>query len=188
MWWQIGAFVLSLYGAYTSYEAAEKQADLQEEQARIEEEQAVIQKQAVVEAEAINVRNVTALEAETAEEARRLELQQFDIEATTRARIAASGTVGGSLEYSALLLETENTRELDWLKSAGKRRARIMTAEGKLTARRGVAAANLTSANAKITGAGAGITRAKGTASLLKDSAKLYDRGRDEGWWGKKPT
>ncbi|AZS06563.1 hypothetical protein [Alteromonas phage ZP6] len=78
--------------------------------------------------------NARAIEAETAEEARRLKLQQQETEASSRAAAAASGSGGVSQDAYQDYLGNEHARELAWLKKSGGSKAGVTRMQGRAAA------------------------------------------------------
>lgn len=85
--------------------------------------------------------NARAIEAETAEEARRLKMEQERTEATSRAAAAASGSTGVSQEAYQDYLGNEHARELAWLKKSGSSQAGIARQQGRAAASSAAASA-----------------------------------------------
>ena len=130
------------------------------------------QERAAAEAERLARENAAAIEAETREEARRLALQQKQLEGTSRARAAASGiTSSGSFGDYMSFLEQENQRQLEWLNESGQRRADIARRGGYLDA-----------ASART---GAHASRAQAWGSIFSGAKDIYGYGRNAGWWAK---
>lgn len=92
--------------------------------------------------------NARALEAETAEEARRLKKEQASQESKSRALAAASGGGGQSQTSFMESQKKEHANELDWLKRSGSSRASSARAGGSLAAKQGYAGAVGTVASA----------------------------------------
>ena len=78
--------------------------------------------------------NAAAIEAETAEEARRLKLEQDRTEASSRAAAAASGSGGVSQDLYQDFLGDEHAKELAWLKKSGASQANITRIQGNAAA------------------------------------------------------
>lgn len=153
------AAVVSIFSAVQSYQAAQDQADAQEK--------------AAARAEELSVMNAASAEAEAAESKRRTQQQQVASEAGARAKAAASGTVGGSMQDSIAAMMSEHGRQLDWMDRSSKSQQDIILAGGKDAAATGRAQASA--------------TRASGTTNLLRDSQTVYTSGKKAGWWDK-PT
>lgn len=104
---------------------------------------AVMQANAASNARQAARENAKRAQAEAAEEARRLSLQQKETEARTRAAIAASGTGMGSESQLSYLdkMKREHEKELAWVMKAGSMRARSETTSGKLAYKQGMAGA-----------------------------------------------
>jgi len=100
----------SIYSGMEAKDAADRQAAEQERLAR---------------------ENAAAIEAETAENARRLSMQQAEREGMAMAKAAASGvkTSGSTGDYLSDM-STEHKRELDWLKKSGASQAGIAKQSG----------------------------------------------------------
>lgn len=80
--------------------------------------------------------NAKMEEAKTAEEARRLQREQSDVEAMSRAAVAASGTTGqGSQALVLKDMKEEHARELKWLKTVGASNANLARREGRNASR-----------------------------------------------------
>ena len=69
---------------------------------------------------------------ETQEEARRLEREQSKTEALARAKAAATGAGGESLDLYLEDMETQHNKELNWLKFSGASRNKIMGQEAEM--------------------------------------------------------
>ena len=79
--------------------------------------------------------NAKLQEQQTAEEARRLAIEQRKVESTARARAAAGGIqVNGSQSLFLADMKAENDKDLAWLKKAGDRKADV-TRQGGSNAR-----------------------------------------------------
>ena len=112
--------------------------------------------------------NEKRIKAETAEEARRMEMEQSREVGLAKAKAAASGTgMGGSQGMFISELESAREAELDWLKRSGTSRARAAAKEGVSSA---------------ITGLGAGIASATGT--LASSDAAMSQVEDWTGWGG----
>lgn len=92
------------------------------------------QMEAASKAERAAEANARAIEAETAEEARRLRLQQQETEASSRALAAASGSAGVSQDMYQDFLGNEHAKELAWLKKSGASRAGVTRMQGQSAA------------------------------------------------------
>lgn len=80
--------------------------------------------------------NARIEEMKTAEESRRLQREQMDIEAMSRATVAASGTTGeGSQALVLKDMKEEHARELKWLRTVGASNANLARQEGRNTSR-----------------------------------------------------
>ncbi len=81
----------------------------------------------------ISEREAELARAETEEEARRLEKAQERQESLAKARAAASGVRSdtGSVALFLKELGDENTRQLDWLRRTGLRRAKLIEEGGE---------------------------------------------------------
>jgi len=125
---------------------------------------------AAAEAERIGRQNAAAIEAETQERLRVTELEQASTEATAKARAAASGVVGGSLEDSITTMKTEHGRQLEWMKVSGASYARSAITGGQYagaTARAQVSA-----------------TRARGISEGISGGISAYQFGKKHtDWW-----
>ena len=108
------AVVSGLYGVYSGIQqskAASKAASKQEKLSRA---------------------NAANIEAETREEARRVQKAGDEALAEGRAKAAASGTKGtGSQSVFLGAEEDELNREIDWLNTSGSNRADLATTAGK---------------------------------------------------------
>jgi hypothetical protein len=154
-WWNAFKAAMTVYGAVTSKQESDRQADDQE--------------RAAIAAEDLGRQNAAAAESELQETMRRTKRDQSAKEGTARARAAASGIKGGSMTDAITGLITEHGRQLDWMKRSGKAQQEIILAGGA-----GAAAVGRSAASA---------TRAKGTAGLLKDTGDVYSSGKQAGWW-----
>ena len=126
------------------------------------------QHDAAGDAEDLAKQNAKAAEAQTAEEARRLETTQQRDQSLARARAAASGVNPGSGTTSLFLEEMESTQEseLEWLKRSGYYTSKALKDEGKMA-----------SAAAK--------TAAFGSAARAVSFAPtIYKTGEQAKWWG----
>lgn len=114
------------------------------------------QSEAADEAGEIAERNAERAEAEAEESARRLQRQQDANQSLARARSAASGVVGGSIDDYLSGMEAEDARQLDWMRKSGKSQSDIIRAEGDLAVDRGKSAAWSTAIGATTDFLGAG--------------------------------
>ena len=122
------------------------------------------------EAERIGRQNAAAVEAETQERLRVTELEQASTEASARARAAASGVVGGSLEDSITTMATEHGRQLAWMKVSGASQARAEVTKGQYAG-----------ATARATGSAA---RARGISEGIQSGVSTYQFGKKHtDWW-----
>lgn len=124
---------------------------------------AVKQYQAGQEAKAIGRENERNILRETEEEARRLSREQGAQEARARAIAAASGIKVKEGESFAEVLgdmSSEHARQLSWLRTAGKSRAKIARKQGAQAA-------------------------SAATAQAASTAASAYGMGRTYGLWGK---
>jgi len=125
---------------------------------------------AAAEAERIGRQNAAAVEAETQERLRVTQLEQASTEASAKARAAASGVVGGSLESSIETMSTEHGRQLEWMKVSGASYARSAITGGQYTG-----------ATAR---AQASATRARGISEGIKGGVSTYQFGKKHtDWW-----
>lgn len=128
------------------------------------------QEAAAEESRRLAQKNAANIEAETMEQKRREADAQKDVEAQTRARIAASGVTGaGSPKDYLDTMEAEHAKELDWLRKSGASRASIAKSEGNIAYRQGMASASSTMA---------------GTFSnVISGAGTTYGYGTKAGWW-----
>jgi hypothetical protein len=125
---------------------------------------------AAAEAERIGRQNAAASEAETQERLRVTELEQASTEASAKARAAASGVVGGSLESSITTMATEHGRQLAWMKVSGASEARSALTKGQYA---GAAARAQASA-----------TRGRGISEGISGGIMSYRFGKKyTDWW-----
>lgn len=79
---------------------------------------------------------------ETAEQARRLRLEQREREGMGEVAMAASGTAGGGSQQTVLdRMKFEHNKERQWLIRSGRQRARVAERGGQLAARQANASA-----------------------------------------------
>ena len=128
------------------------------------------QAKAAEEAEKIAEKNAQMMEAETAEQAKRLAKEQDRTEGLTRAMAAASGVGGESQQAMIEDMERTHAGELAWMKKAGASRASITRQEGGMMAQQGRAAAMG--------------TMASGAAQMGGAMSGLHKTGVQQGWWG----
>lgn len=103
-----GSSVFNAFGAFSSASAAKREAKAQ---AKMEE-------------------------MKTAEEARRMSVEQNQINSLTRAIMGASGTTGeGSQQIYLNDMMQEQARELDWLKTVGSYNASSIRRQGQAIAK-----------------------------------------------------
>ena len=89
------------------------------------------QADAADEAKEIAEMNADRERAESAEEARRAQKQADRTNSLARARAAASGIAGESSDMYLAALEDEQQREVDWIRTSGSSRAKIIEKEGR---------------------------------------------------------
>ena len=92
-------------------------------------------------AEKIAKKNAELSELETEEEARRLERSQERVSDLAKAKAAASGVGGETVDLYLADIEDTQAEELNWLKRTGARRADILRDEGEIAKSQGRAGA-----------------------------------------------
>ena len=120
------------------------------------------QAEAAEEGERIAEKNAQRAELETEEQARRLKAQQEKNQSLARARAAASGAGGESIDTYLEDMEDEDYRQLDWLRRSGYNRSQIMRDEGRMYGRAG---------------------RARATAGMFSAGADIFGAAAKAPWW-----
>ena len=127
------------------------------------------QKRAASEAERLGRENAAMIEAETAEQARRVREEQLQTQSLAQARAAASGAKGGSIDIYAEEMITEQKRQLDWLKQSGESRARLAIMSGQQAGQAGRAQASATKAGA--------------VGTFISGAGTFASQGAKANWW-----
>ncbi len=132
------------------------------------------QRRAAAESEALGRENAAAIEAETAESARRLSKQQAETESLAQAKAAASGAGGKSQTTFLESMVGEHGRQLDWLKQSGRSQASIARRAGASQGRVGRSQAKA--------------TEAAGVGNFLQSTGTFASQSTKAGWWDTKTT
>lgn len=133
------------------------------------------QKKAAKQAEAMGRENARLIGEENRENLRRANERVADVEASSRAKVAASGTARGPGDSSGGLYRSldaqseEHQRQLEWMEQAGE-------AEEKLALTGAVMAGDLGRAQADL-------TQAQTFSSLFSGVGNVYSSGSTAGWW-----
>ena len=127
------------------------------------------QDRAAAEAERLGRENAAMIEAETAEQARRVREEQLKTQSLTQARAAASGAKGGSIDIYTEEMVTEQKRQLDWLKQSGESKARLAVMGAQYTAGVGRAQASA--------------TRAGAVSTFVSGVGTFASQGEKANWW-----
>jgi len=124
--------VSGLWSAYSSNKAGKDARDASIKQSRLIMEAS---RESESLARGVENKNVALMEAETAEEARRLSYSQEQQQDQAMAFAAASGVQSGTGSMAGYLSElgSENTSQLDWLKAAGASEVDVMRTSGAAT-------------------------------------------------------
>ena len=127
------------------------------------------QDRAASEAERLGRENAAMIEAETAEQARRVREEQLQTQSLAQARASASGAKGGSIDIYTDEMVTEQKRQLDWLKQSGESKARLAIMGGQHTAGVGRAQASA--------------TRAGAVSTVISGAGTFASQGAKANWW-----
>lgn len=84
-----------------------------------------------VDAKKAGKENAARIKAETEEQARRTRIEQQKTEALARARAAASGAQGGSVDVFLAGMQDQHAKELQWLGKSGSMNASAAKQQGK---------------------------------------------------------
>jgi hypothetical protein len=149
----VAGVVGTAYSVYSGIEAAERQEEAADEAMRIGRE------------------NAANIEAETAEQARRLKAQQEQEGAKARAVAASSGLVSSTGTLNTFLedLDKGHAESLAWLERSGANRSRIAELSGGYTAQTGYAQASS--------------TRASTAGNAATGASNIYKSGQLANWW-----
>ncbi len=155
--------VVSMVGAYMSYQSQQDAASAQE---KISRENARQQEMAAE----MNARRTTR---ETEEESRRMKDQQRKQESTARAKAAASGVqMSGSISSYLEGMMSENVKQREWLEKSGKSKAEEYLWSGQ-------SSADITRMEGSMR---ADASRMKGYGALVSGVGSAYTAGVGTYW------
>ena len=128
-------------------------------------------KAAAKEQEAMAARNAALSEAETREEAARMQQAKDEQMAKSRAKAAASGVqTGGSMDIFMGAQDDKLRGEIDWLKKSGSSRADLIRQGGAFAASQ--------------TRQQGSTALASGIAGAIGGLGSAYDSGKFDSWFG----
>ncbi len=132
---------MSIFGGIQGYNSAQQMKSLADEQAKLGE------------------RNALLARRELAEQVRRQTEEDRLLRSAALARAAASGVeISGSVASYLEYIETEQTRQLDWLKTAGASRIRLDLESSRISASANRSRANSQGFESLLSGFAAGFS------------------------------